>query len=87
MNPTRQETWSFMKNSMILLLVFALSMMSTNIDPGVLLFAWHWFIDKALANAGLRLASKPPLRYGRPTQKYRLFCSLAKGKYVAYTMT
>ena len=40
-----------MKNSMILLLVFALSIMSTNIDPGVLLFAWHWFIDKALTNA------------------------------------
>ena len=41
MNPARQETWSFMKNSIILLLVFALSIMSTNIDPGVLLFAWH----------------------------------------------
>ena len=27
------------------------SIMSTNIDPEVLLFAWHWFIDKALANA------------------------------------
>jgi len=51
MNPTRQETWRFMKNSMILLLVFAISIMSTNIDPGVLLFAWNWFIDKALANA------------------------------------
>ena len=51
MNPARQETWSFMKNFIILLLVFALSIMSTNIDPGVLLFAWHWFIDKALANA------------------------------------
>ena len=38
MNPTRQKTWSYM-HSMILLLVFAISVMSTNIDPGVLLFA------------------------------------------------
>ena len=51
MNPTGQETWSFMKNSMISLLVFALSVTSTNIDPGVLLSAWHWFIDKAPVNA------------------------------------
>ena len=33
MNPASQEPSSFMKNSMILLLVFALSVMSTNIDP------------------------------------------------------
>lgn len=63
MSPASQETWSFMKNSMILLLVFALSVMSTNIDPGVLLSAWHWFIDKALVNA-LSLAPETPVRYG-----------------------
>ena len=51
MNPTRQQTWSFMKNSMILLLVFAISIMSAHIDPGVFLFAWHWFTDKVLAKA------------------------------------